>query len=857
MKRAGVRTAILLVLVCGVLLPAAAALFYALRGHAADYPNSLAPERLAVLIGVALGALIATLLLVRSYRDGANRRALALQRTLLRTLMDNLPDYIFVKDAQSRFLLTNAAHLAVLGRKSLEEVVGKTDFAFFPREAAEQYYADEQELVRSGKPLLNRVEQAIGPDEKRQWVLTVKVPVRDAAGAVVGLVGICRDITAFREAEEALARAKEAAEAANRAKSEFLANMSHEIRTPMNAILGLTDLTLGTRLTAEQREYLAIVKASADSLLALINDILDFSKIEAGKLELDVAAFDLRDHVGNTMKALVLRAEQKGLELAFRVAPEVPGSVAGDPGRLRQVIVNLVGNAVKFTERGQIVVEVQRESQTPEEVVLHFSVADTGVGIPEEKKQLIFQAFVQADSSATRRYGGTGLGLAISAQLVELMQGRIWVESELGKGSTFHFTARFGLPAALPAQLPALDADALLGLPVMVVDDNAVNRHILQELLTNWRMRPVLVGDGPAALAALKQAATAGERVPLVLLDGHMPDMDGFTTAAHIRQAPELAETLLIMLTSAGTPGDAGRCRELGIDAYLMKPIKQSELLDAILTTLGRAPQFAEAPSGGTASPGEGPQGLRILLAEDNAVNQLLMSRLLEKSRHTVTLVDTGHAAVAAFGQHPFDLLLMDVQMPEMDGLEATALIRRHEQASGRHVPIVIMTAYAMKGDRERCLAAGADGYISKPIRAEELFAAIARLVPARAGAAEPPKGADFAAEVFDRAEALRRVDGDLRLLGEVAGVFIDSWPGEAAALGKAIAAHDLPVVHRLAHTVKGAVGNFGAPAASEAALRLETMARGGELAGIEEAWATLEAEVNRLLAALAALRTG
>ncbi len=624
------------------------------------------------------------------------------------------------------------------------------------------------EALRTEEPYEIEYRLKRASDGAYRWHLDRAVPVRDQSGRVVKWFGACTDIDDQKRAVEAFHKAKEAAEAANRAKSEFLANMSHEIRTPMNGILGMTELALDTHLTREQREYLTMVKASADSLLAVINDILDFSRIEARKLHLEAVDFPLRDTLGDMLKALAMRAEEKDLELACHIAPDVPDALVGDPTRLRQVIVNLVGNALKFTERGEVVVNVgmmndergtMNERGAKEDsssvhhssfIILHFEVRDTGIGIPAEKRRLIFEAFAQADASTTRKYGGTGLGLAICSQLVPMMGGRIWVESEVGRGSTFHFTARFGRAKGPVTRPPAAQPAELRGLRALVVDDNATNRRILEEVLRNWGLKALAVDGGTAALAALGQAAAAGEPFSLVLLDAHMPEMDGFDLAGRIRQGPAKDRAAIIMLTSAGRPEDVARCRELGIDAYLMKPVKQSELFDALLAVLGQSLRHAAAPDG-PRIPDSAPRRLRVLLAEDNSVNQKLAVRLLEKQGHTVVVAADGQEALTALGRQTFDLVLMDVSMPGMDGFEAAGRIRREEQGSGRHVPILAMTAHAMKGDRERCLESGMDGYLPKPIQPRELYEAIDALTPPAATAAPLRQAADLP-EVADRA---------------------------------------------------------------------------------------------------------
>ena len=757
-----------------------------------------------------------------------------------RTIIESIEDGYYEIDTNGLLTFCNESLCTIYGRPKAA-MIGKPIQSLLREDTAAKFINKFSALTQNPSQA-NELEWSDATDDgTRRYFETAISIIQDTAGQTTGFRGLLRDVTRRKRAE-ALYQEKKTAEAANRSKSEFLANMSHEIRTPLNSIIGLIELMLETELKPEQREDLDVVIAAAYSLLSLINDILDFSKIEAGKLELEEISFNLRDFLGESLRIVAGKAHEKELELAYRVARDVPETVVGDPVRLRQVILNLVGNAIKFTDSGEIILSVEPERLSPAGCDLLISVTDTGIGIPPEKHESIFGAFAQADGSTTRRFGGTGLGLAVSSQLVGLMGGRLWVESPVAHpqnrdmgapmpGSSFCFISCFSAPAQTGQEKTLFQPDVDLSIfRPLVVDDNESSLNILMEMLEGWQMSPEGTGSMAQAQEMLTQAAGSGKPFDLVLVDSDMPVADGFSLVRWIKTKKEINCNILMMLTSLRNRSQVD-LNDLNVKGIVTKPVRPSDLLDAIIGAVHAESGVAASPDTATRQSTYLRTGaLNILVAEDTLFNQKFIRRLLDRWGHKATIVENGKAAVSAVSQNHFDIVLMDVQMPEMDGFEATEKIREMESSTSGHVPIIAMTAHAMKGDRERCLEAGMDDYVPKPISSETLLNAINALVnqPSEGDIVSNPEDSNqgVGTPLFDKEALLKAFDNDWDFFMEVVDMFVADYPQMMADIKQAIDHQDAPKLERTAHALKGMLGNFQVEPSVEKAFALEKLGR-------------------------------
>ena len=798
------------------------------------------------------------------YNDITERKrhehALRFSEEKFRSIVETTKDWVWTIDNDDRLVYSNPAVEQMLGYRP-EELMGKPITELLHPKQRDAVKLEVKRLRALGQGWVDGHTHWLHKDGSERYLKSSALPVYDADGVMIGYRGTDHDLTAIKKFEKELREATHKAEQASHAKSEFLANMSHEIRTPMNGVIGLTRLMLKTALSDQQQEYMELIASSAGSLLRLLNDILDFSKMEAKKLALDKVEFDLREEVGNVLRAFGASAAEKELELAFDIAPEVPQLVVGDNGRLAQVLINLTSNAIKFTQRGEVVLRVVRQAHGPGVEVLHFSVADTGIGIPLQQQKHIFESFVQADASTTRKYGGSGLGLAIASQIIALMEGRLWVESEAGKGTTFHFTVRLQVPERQPESTPNRAGNELKGKRVLVADDNPTSRSIVAAILRSWDMHPVMAASAAAAVAELQRAAAIGSAYPLAVCDARMGAHGGLDFAAAIAPLRQLGPAMIVLSSARDVPGEMERYRQAGVTEFVRKPVKHSELFVAAMKVLRL--DLPAAPGAhdriGVALQGTAPRSLRVLVAEDHPINQTLVTELLRARGHFYAVANNGLEVLQMMDEHVFDAILMDGQMPEMDGYQATKEIRRREAGSDRHIHIVAVTAHAMQEDREICLAAGMDGYIAKPIEPDQLFACLE--LPFAAPLAAPAAGADSAVAarqgVFDLEAALRRTRGKKQLLALMARAFVEDAPAALDELRGAASDNDAVKLERAAHRLKGAAATLSGQAVADAADTLERLARAEprlDNESMADAITQLAARIDDLSAALSQL---
>ena len=862
-----------------------------LTKRTADAQESASSAGVIIVLGSLAGLGMVVMVIFALKRDIAARhlaeRAAVSERAMMIQLVDHLSDLIYIKDAKGRFLIVNRAYREFLAGNAEALVEGKTVYDFLKPHWAEIQDRDEQAVIRSKRAFIDRIERN-GLEEDARWVQSTKVPVFDAKGELRQLIGIHRDVTQVREIQEELKRARVQIDAAGRAKADFLANISHELRTPMNGIVGMTELVLDTDIQPQQREYLVQVKNSAQSLLDLLNNICDFSKSEEGGMVLENNPFDFHELISGVIKPLRARATEKQLLLTCLLAQDVPRWVRGDAARLRQVLVNLIGNSIKFTEQGEVAVEVKQEVTSANQIQFEFSIRDTGIGVAESKRQEIFDAFAQADTSHTRQYGGTGLGLTIASRIVQLMGGRLWLDSVEGLGSTFYFTAVFAPSEEVCGT--GLSARSVAGMTVLVVDPDFESRCALEMMLKDWKMQPVLASSGSAALDELWQAYQDGKPFSTVLVEASMPQMNGIAMARHIKAEPELQAARILLLTS--DPSNFGEeIGAAGIDAVIAKPVQSGELLKAIrgatqpekpankpvpaisapvpaartpeppappvVPVVQAAPAPAPSPSAPAVLVETTEKPLNILVADDNPVNQTVAVGILSKRGHQLYTADNGVEAVASYEENFIDLVLMDIQMPEMDGLGATRAIRRIESKTGRRVPIIAVTAHAMKGDRERYLARGMDAYLSKPYTGEQLVGIVEGfgVEHGNGGNSKSDLVAAKPQVIVASREELVSEFGDASLVTTLVDLYLDQAPKLIADIEKAAASKDSVALERSAHTLKGSVGNFRAKNAWQLAQSIEYAGRSGDTSAVPEIIRELTEELARVKTTLESYR--